>query len=139
MIAAGDSCASIINAALLSEADFHAWNPAVSADCSSGFWAGYSYCTGTAASSSSASSRSVGLSSSTGSAPAPDPTQPNSIVSNCNKFAKAQPGDACAAFAQKNGIQPVQLYTWNAVLQSDGSGCVNSFWAGYDYCVGVIG
>jgi hypothetical protein len=42
-------------------------------------------------------------------------------------------------FAGRNGITSAQLYSWNSVLGSDGVGCSDKFWAGYNYCVGTKG
>ncbi|EOD48364.1 hypothetical protein UCRNP2_4885 [Neofusicoccum parvum UCRNP2] len=134
----GDSCASVENAYLISDAQFLAWNPAVSADCSTGFWAGYAYCVGTVDTpvSTPATSTTAAATTTTSSA-APSPTQDNSIVSSCNRYAQAQDGDYCSLFADENAITAAQLYAWNAVLGSDGSGCDSEFWLGYWYCVGV--
>jgi LysM repeat protein len=139
--AAGDSCSSVETAFSITAQQFLAWNPAVSSDCLSGFWAGYAYCVGTTDTISSTGSSSVPPTT-TSSAPtpsvtAPDPHQDNNAISTCNKFAQAQTGDYCYIFAQNNGITTAQLYAWNAVLGSDGSGCGTEFWAGYWYCVGV--
>ncbi|KEQ57758.1 uncharacterized protein M437DRAFT_30258, partial [Aureobasidium melanogenum CBS 110374] len=37
---AGDSCSSVANEAFITLDQFYSWNPAVSTDCSSGFWGG---------------------------------------------------------------------------------------------------
>jgi LysM repeat protein len=102
-----------------------------------GLWANYAYCVGTTDNSPSRTSSSVVPSSTSSAAPPPSPTQANSIVSNCNKYAQTVAGDYCSLFAQKNGISTLDLYGWNAVLKPDGAGCDSSFWLGYYYCVGV--
>ncbi|KAH8901682.1 hypothetical protein GQ53DRAFT_851663 [Thozetella sp. PMI_491] len=139
IVQSGDSCSSVENAFFITSEQFLSWNPAVSSDCLTGFWADYAYCVGTTDTVSITRSAPP---TSTSSAPgstvtAPDPHQDNNAVSNCNKFAQAQTGDYCYLFAQNNGITTDQLYAWNAVLGSDGSGCGTEFWAGYWYCVGV--
>ncbi|KAF8252101.1 LysM domain-containing protein [Wilcoxina mikolae CBS 423.85] len=135
---AGDSCSSVENLYFITSEQFLAWNPAVSPDCTSGFWLGYAYCVGTSDTIfSTRSSSPAAPSASVSQVPVPTPTQPNNIISNCNKYAQAKSGDYCYLFAQNNGITTAQLYAWNSVLGSDGSGCANSFWLGYWYCVGV--
>lgn len=111
----------------------------MSEDCSTGFWAGYAYCVGTtdAPVSTPAATTTTSAASSTTTAAVPSPTQDNSIVSNCNKYAQAAEGDYCSLFAEENGITAAELYAWNAVLEEDGSGCDTEFWLGYWYCVGV--
>jgi hypothetical protein len=37
---AGDSCSSVADAAFVTLDQFYRWNPAVSSDCTSGFWGG---------------------------------------------------------------------------------------------------
>ncbi|KAK0647930.1 LysM domain-containing protein [Lasiodiplodia hormozganensis] len=136
----GDSCASVETTYLISAAQFLAWNPAVSEDCSTGFWAGYAYCVGTTdapVSTPAATTTTSAASTTTTAAVVPSPTQENSIVSNCNKYAQAAEGDYCSLFAEENGITAAELYAWNAVLGEDGSGCDTQFWLGYWYCIGV--
>ncbi|KAI0899431.1 hypothetical protein F4806DRAFT_492421 [Annulohypoxylon nitens] len=143
---AGDSCAAVENAYFITSTQFLAWNPSVSPDCSTGFWAGYAYCVGTTNTVSSTRSSRVATTTATAttksaaspSATAPNLHQDNNAVSNCNKYVQAKKGDYCSVFAQNNGITAKQLYGWNAVLESDGSGCDKSFWSGYWYCVGVV-
>ncbi|KAJ9637715.1 hypothetical protein H2201_004152 [Coniosporium apollinis] len=67
----------------------------------------------------------------------PSPTQPNNIVDGCNKFAQARLGQFCFSFAEANGINTAELYAWNALFNSDGSGCETQFWPNWWYCVGV--
>ncbi|KAL8902634.1 MAG: hypothetical protein Q9207_004516 [Kuettlingeria erythrocarpa] len=136
-IKSGDSCGSVENAYFLTHAQFRAWNPSVSEDCSTGFWLGYDYCVGIASASTTRSSSSQAPTSTTASVPAPTPNQAGNAISNCNKYAATQAGDYCSLFATRNGITTTNLYTWNSVLRSDGSGCDTQFWAGYYYCVGV--
>jgi hypothetical protein len=44
VVNAGDSCDTLSNAFGIPVSQFLTWNPAVSADCITNFWAGYSYC-----------------------------------------------------------------------------------------------
>ncbi len=93
---AGDSCSSVETQFFITDTQFHAWNLAVSSDCSSGFWIGYAYCVGvpnTVALTRSPSSSPTPTSSGV---PAPTPNQANNAVSNCNKYAAAQSGDYCS-------------------------------------------
>lgn len=50
---ANDTCDTIPAAFGITRAQFLAWNPAVSADCTQNFWAGYAYCVGVSSSSES--------------------------------------------------------------------------------------
>ena len=131
----GDSCGSVAAEYGITTDQFFKWNPAVSKDCVTNFWLGQAYC--------------VGVGDST---PGPEPTDPpgddddddvpspvqeGNAVEACNKYAQAQKDDFCGVFAERNDVSLQQLYTWNRVLKSDGSGCATSFWSGYWYCVGV--
>lgn len=115
-------------------AQFKAWNAAISLDCSSGFWVEEAYCVGVSSPSATPTTSTPTATQS----PAPDPTQANSIVGNCNKYAEAISGEGCESIAQENGITPAELYEWNAVLGSDGANCGTKFWAHECYCVGVV-
>ncbi|KAL9029149.1 MAG: hypothetical protein Q9196_002579, partial [Gyalolechia fulgens] len=95
-IQSGDSCGSVENAYFLTHAQFRAWNPSVSEDCSTGFWLGYDYCVGIASASTTRSSSSQGPTSTMASVPAPTPNQAGNAISNCNKYAAAQAGDYCS-------------------------------------------
>ncbi|KAL8887695.1 MAG: hypothetical protein Q9215_004767 [Flavoplaca cf. flavocitrina] len=54
-------------------------------------------------------------------------------------FAYADPGNTCNEVVARFGITLSQLTSWNPVLgYPDGKYCQVQFWAGYDYCVGVI-
>lgn len=140
MPSAGDSCSSVADVYFITLTQFLAWNPAISAGCSAGFWADYAYCVGTIDTISLTRSSNIasgGSTSSTSSLPISTPNQPNNAISNCNRFAASQSGDWCGKFAERNGILLTQLYAWNAVLGADGNGCTSNFWAGYYYCVGI--
>lgn len=67
---------------------------------------------------------------------APSKTQ-SGIASDCNSFATATVGDTCIGFAAAHGIQPAQLYAWNAVLGQDGAACSTALWADESYCIGA--
>lgn len=132
----GDTCSTIPADEGITSAQFFEWNPAVSSDCLTNFWLGYSYCVGV--SGGSATTTTAPPATTTTSAPAvPSPTQDGNAVSNCNAYAQAQDGDWCAAFAERNEISLVDLYAWNSVLGADGENCGGSFWALYWYCIGV--
>ena len=64
----------------------------------------------------------------------PGPTQ-SGIAPNCNRWAMQKDGVYCADMATKASITLDQLYAWNPAVGKDCSG----LWAGYAYCVGVIG
>ena len=61
------------------------------------------------------------------------------IATDCNMFAYADPENTCNEAVARFGITLSQLTSWNPVLgYPDGKYCQVQFWAGYDYCVGVI-
>jgi len=121
---AGDDCGTVESAYGLTHAQFLAWNPAVSADCTSGFWGGKSSILSSpipaslpsekrkvsefianthyldygycvgVASSATTTISSSTVASTTSSVPVPSPTQPG-IISTCNKYAITQAGDWC--------------------------------------------
>ncbi|KAG9698248.1 Six-hairpin glycosidase, partial [Aureobasidium melanogenum] len=78
------------------------WNPAVSTDCSSGFWGGYAYCIGTTDTASVTRILTTASPTTTRTVNTPTPIQANNAVSNCNKFAAAKDGDYCSLFAENN-------------------------------------
>lgn len=94
-VADGDSCPSLADKYFITLAQFFAWNPAVSEDCTENFWLGQAYCVGTADSISV--TRSAPLEATpTNSFIIPTPNQANNAVSNCNKAAQALEGDHCS-------------------------------------------
>lgn len=131
----GDDCSTVEKLYNITDKQFHAWNPAVSSDCKTGFWAQEAYCVGV--SGSSPTTTGTPTTTTTSSVAAPGPTQPNSIASNCNKYAIAPAGGTCFQFAQDNGISVSNLYAWNTVLGPNGENCGGSFWAHEYYCIGV--
>lgn len=97
---------------------------------------GYAYCVGTT-SSSSPTTTTIATTAPPTSVPTPDPHQ-DGIVENCNRLDKAQDGEWCASFAERNAISPpTNLYAWNTVLGSNGENCGDMFWKDTYYCVGV--
>jgi LysM repeat protein len=135
----GDTCDTVEKEYKISDQQFHQWNPAVSSDCSSGFWADEAYCVGVSDDNPGtiAPTTTTTSTSSTSPAAAPSPTQANSIAANCNKYAQAPSGSYCSLFAQDNNISENNLYAWNTVLGANGANCGNDFWSGYYYCIGV--
>ncbi|KAI8630383.1 hypothetical protein F5Y19DRAFT_474775 [Xylariaceae sp. FL1651] len=153
----GMTCQAILDNYGLTIDQFSTWNPEVGKQCEN-LWENYRYCVsltqsldeagGSAGGGSTSitatptvgpttsSSSSATTTTSTGVA-APSPTQDNSIVSNCNKYAIAVKGDYCYIFAQEHGITTDQLYAWNAVLGVGGANCGTMFWLDYYYCIGV--
>ncbi|KAF3021589.1 hypothetical protein E8E14_013554 [Neopestalotiopsis sp. 37M] len=120
---AGDTCFDFAKNNGISADKLYSWNPVLGSDganCVTKFWASEYYCIGTQTSPSTA----------------PGPTQ-SGIVSNCARYAAAQAGDVCSAFASRNGISTAQLYSWNAVLGSSGQNCGTSLWASEYYCIGT--
>ncbi|CAF9933065.1 MAG: hypothetical protein HETSPECPRED_008521 [Heterodermia speciosa] len=136
-IKSGDSCTSVEQLYFITHAQFRAWNPSVSEDCSTGFWLGYDYCVSIVTMTTTRSSINPAPTSTKSAVPVPTPNQAGNAISNCNKYAQTQSGDYCSLFATRNGITSTNLYAWNSVLGSDGSGCDTNFWLGYYYCVGV--
>jgi len=45
-ITAGDGCWDITVTHGITLAEFYGWNPAITGDCTAGFWPGYAYCVG---------------------------------------------------------------------------------------------
>ncbi|PWY73018.1 hypothetical protein BO70DRAFT_259081, partial [Aspergillus heteromorphus CBS 117.55] len=155
--AAGDTCDKIAAEFGITEAEFLAWNPAISSDCSSGLWVDEDYCVGvrsnsttaTTTSSSgsistastatitsaSAPSTSASATESSSSVTPPAPTQ-SGIPSNCDKYYVAQSGDDCATIAAEYDITEAEFLDWNPAISSD---CTSGLWVDEAYCVGVSG
>lgn len=85
---AGDDCDTVASKFQITKAQFHEWNPAISSDCSSGFWADEAYCVGVFGTN-SATSLPTSNPVSTGSVVPPAPTQ-SGIPKNCSKYYVAQ-------------------------------------------------
>ncbi|KAF2036026.1 hypothetical protein EK21DRAFT_83752 [Setomelanomma holmii] len=127
---------------LLSSEKLYEWNPILGPNgenCTTMFQFKVYYCVGVVIGGSSGSGpTTIPPSSPTISSAitAPGPTQ-TGITSSCNKYALPVSGQGCYDFATANSITPAQLYSWNAVLGSNGENCGNQFQAGEYYCVGV--
>ncbi|KAJ6096606.1 hypothetical protein N7486_007352 [Penicillium sp. IBT 16267x] len=138
----GDTCDTIIAEFGITLAQFIAWNPAVSSNCTSGLWVEEDYCVGVATSSTTATTTIISTSStftaSTTSSTsttvtAPAPTQ-SGIASNCNEYYVVQSGDTCATVEAAYGITSAQFLAWNPAVSSD---CETGFWADEAYCVSI--
>ncbi|KAI0543165.1 carbohydrate-binding module family 50 protein [Xylaria digitata] len=125
----GDSCGTVEDLFGITAAQFHEWNPAVSADCVDGFWAGEAYCVGVSTPGSPTTTTS---SSSTHPTP-PAPTQ-SGQPANCNRWFVAPSGSSCADAEAAGGITDTQFHSWNPAVSSD---CLSGFWIGEAYCIGV--
>ncbi|KAK3933774.1 hypothetical protein QBC46DRAFT_462929 [Diplogelasinospora grovesii] len=128
----GDTCATVEATYKITDAQFHAWNPAVSSDCTSGFWAGEAYCVGVATSTSPPTTTTTTTSTTV---TPPGPTQ-SGIPATCDEYYLAQSGDTCASVEAKFGITDAQFHAWNPAVSSD---CTSGFWANEAYCVGISG
>lgn len=140
----GDTCAGFAMRNGVAPADLYAWNAVLGAggaDCQTELWVGYYYCIGVEGGGVITSTSSVtsmpATTTTSSTAAAPSPTQPDSIISTCDKYAEAVAGTYCSLFASDNGITTAQLYAWNSVLGTNGENCGTAFFAGYYYCVGV--
>ncbi|PYH88795.1 hypothetical protein BO71DRAFT_307155, partial [Aspergillus ellipticus CBS 707.79] len=135
----GDTCATIAAEYDITEAQFLAWNPSISSDCTTGFWADEAYCVGVsgaiaASSTSTSTSTSTSMtSSSTTPITPPAPTQ-SGIPSNCDEYYVAQSGDTCATIEAKYDITAAEFLAWNPAVSAD---CESGFWADEAYCVSV--
>ncbi|KAJ3957265.1 hypothetical protein N0V92_006176 [Colletotrichum tropicale] len=111
-VVSGDTCYSIEQQYGITEAEFLAWNPAVSSDCGTNFWPDYSYCV------------RVG---------APGPTM-EGIANNCDAWHTVVSGDSCYSIEQEYSITADQFFEWNPAVSTD---CATNFWPDYSYCVGI--
>ncbi|KAJ1325254.1 peptidoglycan DL-endopeptidase LytF [Microdochium nivale] len=135
VVQSGDSCGSIASDNGISTDQFFTWNPAVSRDCITNFWLGQAYCVGVAGSTPQPT-RTTTTSSATSARPTPPAPTHTGQPANCNKWDVVQSGDSCGGMASDNGISLNQFYDWNPAVSRD---CVNNFWLGQAYCVGVAG
>lgn len=53
---------------------------------------------------------------------------------NCDAWHVVESGDSCGSVAAEYGISTDQFFQWNPAVSTD---CVNNFWLGQAYCVGV--
>ncbi|KAK3935764.1 hypothetical protein QBC46DRAFT_42828 [Diplogelasinospora grovesii] len=143
-VVTGDSCSSVASAFGITLAQFLAWNPAVSSDCSTNFWVGDAYCVGinSAAPSSSTKSTSKSTTISTGVTSSGSktafttpsaPTQTGTIPS-CDLWYVVTSTDTCATVTAAFNITLAQFLAWNPAVSQD---CATNFWAGDAYCVGI--
>ncbi|KAI1779298.1 hypothetical protein F4818DRAFT_246243 [Hypoxylon cercidicola] len=138
----GDGCESFAARNNITPAQLYEWNSVLGVDgtnCDTMLWGEEWYCVGVSGSSSTTTTTTptstVQTSTSTV-VTAPGETQ-TGIVSNCNKFAEATPGQGCSDFTTANSITASQLYTWNTVLGRNGENCGTMLWGNECYCVGV--
>ncbi|RMZ83680.1 hypothetical protein DV738_g1034, partial [Chaetothyriales sp. CBS 135597] len=108
LVQSGDDCSVIYDTYGITQDEFLEWNPAVSEDCLTGFWASYAYCVGVASSNTTPTTTSAESTStvSTSAAPtdtgpvaAPEPNQAGNAIASCNEYGQAQEGDWCSLFA----------------------------------------
>jgi hypothetical protein len=127
----------------LTLAQFTTWNPAVSSDCTMGFWVDYAYCVGVAGSSTITTTASDSATTTPTTSASPTVTTPpaqymqSGQAANCVKWDRAVSGDGCWALANRNNLTVTQLATWNTELGTDGAQCSINFWLDYYYCVAV--
>lgn len=136
LVQKGNSCATVTRQFGITLAQFLAWNPAVSSDCTANFWGGYAYCVGVGARVSASVSASV---PSTTKKVVPTETEPPGPTmagspANCNNWYLVARGDTCGKVESKFGISHDQFLAWNPAISSD---CSANFWLGEAYCVGV--
>ncbi|OQE08182.1 hypothetical protein PENVUL_c010G01802 [Penicillium vulpinum] len=134
----GDNCATVAADFDITTAQFLAWNPAISSDCTSGFWLEEAYCVGvssstTATTTAAPTTTTTTKATITTTVSPPAPTQ-SGIPSNCNKYYVPVDGDNCATVAAEFGITTAQFLAWNPAISSD---CTSGFWLEEAYCVGV--
>ncbi|OBT68027.1 hypothetical protein VE03_01474 [Pseudogymnoascus sp. 23342-1-I1] len=133
-IVKGDDCETVAAAFKISRKQFLAWNPAVSSDCATNFWVGYSYCVGTGKLGVSSTKSTVSDAPRTTVHTKPDkPTQTGTIC-NCNKWYDVVEGDDCGKIATAFKIKVAHFLKMNPAISSD---CSTNFWVGNSYCVGT--
>lgn len=145
----GDSCQSVADAAGISLAQFLAWNPAVSGDCSTNFWLESAYCVGVAgggdgpSTTTSTAVTSDGPTANTSTQTAATTTKvgPGAPTHtgqppDCDEWHIVVQGDTCTSVADGAGISLSQFLAWNPAVSAD---CVDNFWLDQAYCVGVSG
>ncbi|KAH6724401.1 hypothetical protein BKA61DRAFT_29479 [Leptodontidium sp. MPI-SDFR-AT-0119] len=132
-VASGTTCSELLSVNGITIAQLFAWNSGVKADCS-GLWAEVYVCVGVPGTSTTTTSKPSTTTPANGIV-TPSPTQPPSIVSNCNKFHFVAEGTTCSAILSQYGITVAQLFAWNSGVKADCSG----LWSNVYVCVGVIG
>ncbi|RLL95511.1 hypothetical protein CFD26_104582 [Aspergillus turcosus] len=153
-VQSGDTCETVAAEFGITTAQFLAWNPAVSSDCTSGFWVDEAYCVAgdtcdtvaakygittaqflawnPAISSDCTSGFWLQEAYCVGISP-PAPTQ-SGIPSNCDDYYVPVSGDTCDTVAAKFSITTAQFLAWNPAISSD---CTSGFWLEEAYCVAV--
>ncbi|KAI2465892.1 hypothetical protein F4781DRAFT_374999 [Annulohypoxylon bovei var. microspora] len=135
----GDGCETFAARNNITPAHLYEWNSVLGvngANCNTKLLGDEWYCVGVSGSSTTTTPTSTVQTSTSTVVTAPGATQ-TGIVSNCNKFAEATPGQGCFDFAAANGITTTQLYAWNTVLGPNGANCGTMLWGNEWYCVGV--
>ncbi|KKP02189.1 LysM domain-containing protein [Trichoderma harzianum] len=122
-----DGCSDIAQNYSISLGNFHAWNPAIKADCS-GLHASVYVCVGVLTSTRTTSV----LTTLPISVTTPTPIQ-SGMARNCKKFHSVHAGDECAAIASSESIPLASFYAWNQAIKTNCGGLQ----AGVYVCVGV--
>lgn len=125
-VQSGDGCDSIAQKNGITSAQFKSWNKEINASCSN-LWLDYYVCV-------HVPGATTPPTTTTGPSPSNSPLMPG-VVGNCNRFYKVHSGDSCDSIAQKSGITPTQLKSWNAEINAS---CSN-LWLDYYICIGVPG
>ena len=120
----------------ISLAQFLAWNPAVSFDCSTNYWLGEAYCVGVASQSTPTTTTKTTTRVPTMTKPTPPAPTMSGSPDTCNKWAVVTDGVSCTDMASQAGISLSQFLAWNPAVSSD---CRTNYWLGEAYCVGVSG
>ncbi|KAI0445106.1 carbohydrate-binding module family 50 protein [Xylaria telfairii] len=128
----GDACATVEGLFGITDAQFHAWNPAVSSNCASGFWVDEAYCVGISV----PGGDPTMTTSSTPALPTPPAPTQTGQPANCNKWFVATKDSSCEDAETAGGVTDAQFHAWNPAVSSD---CRSGFWVGEAYCVGVSG
>jgi LysM repeat protein len=134
LVTDGLSCTDLASQAGISLAQFLAWNPAVSSDCSTNYWLGEAYCVGVAGGSAPTTTQPTTTAKPTSTKPTPPGPTMSGSPANCNKWSLVTDGLTCTALASQAGITLTQFLAWNPAVSSD---CVTNYWLGEAYCVGV--
>ena len=115
-----DTCATVENQFGITSSQFLGWNPAVSSDCLSNFWAGYAYCVGVGTVSGSCSS-AVGTTSTTSQSSTGSSSSSSSISVTSSTTSSVAPSTTSSANATYSTRWPIISY--NLTITS-----VNTAW-----------
>ncbi|KAJ8114046.1 hypothetical protein OPT61_g3980 [Boeremia exigua] len=127
-VQSGDGCDSIAQKNGITPVQLKSWNTEINTSCSN-LWLDYYVCVHVPGAATPPTTTTT-----TGPSPSNSPLMPG-VVGNCNRFYKIQSGDGCDSIAQKNGITPAQLKSWNTEINAS---CSN-LWLDYYICTGVPG